>query len=428
MPLNTYNLGFTISDLPEFCGPDELSDCIIKLRASMVQKHGGARSSPLSDDGIHWLIKLAYYTSLIAEEGRYPRFRLMSTKHGPDSPWIAASFETPINDVDSLRRLAPAVSETDCALLVTERDGNLICTGSIMVSERGFATKIGRPEIASVGQSPSLIIRVDGPGHLRASEIPYTLVLDRAQIRQVVDYFNVDQVRELWKELAEHMVGETTTFLGEESRKYFGGPWGLEQLIHKAWSRVLATTVDRNHGGAFVVLPTEGTPEDFSIHCKHPAQMNFGDDIIQFWQSCIHYANAKDGSEGAAHAWNWRRAALFDKAVILAGLSSVDGCVVLNRKLQVLGFVGEIRVTNKQADEAVRPYKNLATNETEPDEEVLKRLGTRHRSAFRLAKVYPRTIVFVISQDGDLRIFCSDESYVYGFDRLHAWVHHRESQ
>jgi len=34
----------------------------------------------------------------------------------------------------------------------------------------------------------------------------------------------------------------------------------------------------------------------------------------------------------------------------------------------------------------------------------------------------------VVSQDGDLRIFTSTQDDVFGFDRLHAWVHQSESE
>ncbi len=430
MPLNTFTLGLTIGDLPEFCGPDDLSDGIISIRESKLESHGSDSKwlSPISNEGISRLITLAYYTSFAAEEGRYPCFRLMSTDFFENSIWYAADFNTPINDVESLRRLAPAVSETDSALLIKERDGVLLCIGSVIVNDMGFSTKIGRPEIVGVGQSPSLIVRVDGPGCIRATETGFTLVLDRGRIRQVVDYWNVQQIRDLWVNLATQMVDSTASIHGEESRKYFGGTHSLAQFIHKAWSKVLTTAIDKHHGGAFVLLPKQGKPEDFDIRCKYPAQMRFGEDILQFWLSCFKHAAARDDRERdkSTDAWSWRRTSVFAKAEILSALSSVDGCVVLDRNLQVLGFGGEIRVYDDKVKKAPRALKNLKTGQLTPEDE-LEQMGTRHRSAYRLAKVHPGIIVFVISQDGDLRIFCSDESHVFGFDRLHAWVHQYES-
>ena len=427
MPLNTITFGPPLTDLPEFCGPDELTDAVIRLRKYQLERIGEGYLSPISDAGIRRLIKLAYYTSLVAEEGRYPHFRLICTKESGDSIFATANFEVEIDGVEAFRRLAPSVSETDGALRVVERDGGLHCTGSMIVSEMGFGAPIGRPEIVSGGRSPSLIVRVDGPGCIRATEGSYTYVLEGGRIRQVVDYGMIKQLQGLWDKLVGQMVENTASIYGEDSRKYF--PDAPPGLIHKAWSKVLATTIDKHHGGVFVVLPTEGNPEDFGIHCRYPAQMDFGDDILQFWQSCINHATkgARE-SERAIRRWNWRRAAVFDKAGVLAGLSSVDGCVVLNRNLQVLGFGGVIQVNEQQAQEAARTLKNLKTGEPVREEDALNGLGTRHRSAYRLAKVYPGMIVFVISQDGDLRVFCSDEDYVFGFEHLHAWVHSYESE
>ncbi len=431
MPLNTFTCGLTFGDLPEFCGPDDLSEAIISLREHKLEGHEGKSPflSPISNNSIRRLITLAYYTSFAAEEGRYPRFRLISSKYyGAGDPRYVTCFETQIRDVDSLRRLAPIVSENDSALLITERDGSLLCTGSVIVNDMGYGTKIGRPEIIGVGRSPSFTIRVDRPGRLRATEDIFTLVLDSGRISQVVPYESVRQTQELWRHLASQMIDSTASIYGEESRKLFCGSHALEQLINKAWSRVLTSTIDKQHGGAFVILPTEGNLKNHSIRCKYPAQMQFGENILRFWQSCVSHARAEDGREHekAIDKWNRCREILFSKAEILAGLSSVDGCVVLNRNLQVLGFGGEIRVDNEMVKTAPRLLRNIKTNQ--PMENELEQMGTRHRSAYRLVKVYPGVIVFVISQDGDLRIFCSDESNVFGFDRLHAWAHRYESE
>jgi len=428
MPLNTFTLGLTLTDLPEFCGPDDLSDAIVSLRNSERPPFPGEWFAPISDDGIRRLIKLAFFTSLVAEEGRYPRFRMMNANVPELGFWLAATFNIPITDVDSLRRIAPAASETDSALLITERDGALHCTGSVIVNDMGFGTRIGRPEILGFGQPPSLILRVDGPGRLRASEDCYTLMLDGGRMRQVVDYRLVPQVQELWDALGAQMIDAIAQVQGEESRKYFGGFHRIGEFIHKAWSCVLASAIGRGHGGAFIVLPTTGSPEEFDIRCKYPAQMQFGDDIREFWVSCITYAQAKDDGERerAAHHWNWRRAAVFTKAQILAGLSSVDGCVVVDRSLKVVGFGGEIRIDDAKLQAAPRTLRDKKTGALLPKANV-EQMGTRHRSAYRLAKTHPGIIAFVISQDGDLRIFCSDEHDVFGFDRLHAWVHEHES-
>src|SRR5688572_12570158 len=111
MPLNSFTCGLTFQDLNEFCGPDDLRDAIISIRKS------GAFATPISDQGIRRLIKLVYYASLAPEEGRFPRSRFIVRKPGTGDVFIAGHFEVELKDIDTLRRLAPAVSGSDGALL-----------------------------------------------------------------------------------------------------------------------------------------------------------------------------------------------------------------------------------------------------------------------------------------------------------------------
>jgi hypothetical protein len=80
------------------------------------------------------------------------------------------------------------------------------------------------------------------------------------------------------------------------------------------------------------------------------------------------------------------------------------------------GFGGSINV-DRNGDEK-RPCIHLATKEVVPRNELLHPLGERHKSAYYLCHEVPGCIAFVISQDGDLRVFASDESHVYYGDHL----------
>jgi DNA integrity scanning protein DisA with diadenylate cyclase activity len=91
----------------------------------------------------------------------------------------------------------------------------------------------------------------------------------------------------------------------------------------------------------------------------------------------------------------------------------------------VLGFGGVIGLGEFDAKvvDSPRKLKNVKTGAIHDDSEIASLgLGTRHRSAFRLCKAHANSLVFVVSQDGDLRVFFSDDEFVYGFERLYAWV------
>ena len=432
MALNSFTVGLQIADLPQFSGPRDLSNTFVLIRRHLnPQTADAVPRAPISDAGIHRLVQLAYQTSLAEEEGRFPEFKLVNAHLDPSDSSLAATLDVRLDDLDSLRRLAPAVSGTHAGLLVVEDgDGDgLRCTGILLTGEMGRDIKIGRPEIVPIGRQPSLVVRVLGPASLRLTEGWYTLVLERGRIRQIVDYGLVAQVSELWKDFAGRVLDRIVTRRGDQARHYFGGADTLADFTHKAWSRVLSRAMERRHGGSFVILPGSGRPEDFDIRCTYAPSIALGEDIHDFWDTCIEHSLSKDseGREEADHAWNWRRSAVFAKADIVSGLSSVDGCVVLDRNLRVSGFGGEILVDRARVNQEARDLRNLKTGDLMPVSE-LDRLGTRHRSAYRLAKAHPGVIAFVVSQDGDLRIFTSTQDDVFGFDRLHAWVHQSESE
>lgn len=98
----------------------------------------------------------------------------------------------------------------------------------------------------------------------------------------------------------------------------------------------------------------------------------------------------------------------------VADLASVDGCVIFDRELRVHGFAA--RIASRTNDHALT-LRNAKTGDA-IGAEKLRGLGTRHRSAIDLCRSVPNAIAFVVSQDGELRVFCSDETGAYGFEGL----------
>src|SRR5205823_5634323 len=99
-------------------------------------------------------------------------------------------------------------------------------------------------------------------------------------------------------------------------------------------------------------------------------------------------------------------------------LSATDRCVVLDRTLTVHGFGGSIYSKHQPGDEVCIWVRGESKQEVAA-KELLQRFGERHRSAYCLCKEVPNSLAFVISQDGDLRIFANDEAGVYFYDLVH---------
>jgi hypothetical protein len=199
----------------------------------------------------------------------------------------------------------------------------------------------------------------------------------------------------------------------------FGGEQGMTRLVREVLSRCLRSAVEARHGGSFVIIPCDCTdPEPFNISCKYYSHdLDMGAEIADFWRACMRCARARSTDEFAAslEPWRYRRSQLVAKATALADLSCIDGCVVLNKHLQLCGFGGEIRVTDEQARNSPLQFRNARTGKAYEHGEYLRMIGgTRHRSAARLCRAFDNSVAFVISQDGELRVLFSDGD-VYGF-------------
>jgi hypothetical protein len=149
----------------------------------------------LSDDDIRNIVQLAYHASLLPEEGRYPRFRLVFTPqsfgHGIrfSESWLGHRMDSP----ESIRRLAPVLVANGTALLIgTGFDGQLVawqiadferfCSGPPVTSNRLL-------DVITLAGGV-LFLRVDGPGDFRAKLHPSPVFhLRGGEIRTLCSYY-----------------------------------------------------------------------------------------------------------------------------------------------------------------------------------------------------------------------------------------------
>jgi hypothetical protein len=84
--------------------------------------------------------------------------------------------------------------------------------------------------------------------------------------------------------------------------------------------------------------------------------------------------------------------ALFEVAHLVAGLSHVDGTVMMTDCLEILGFGVEI---GGDLPEVMRVARAHDLEGTEREWVRTDRVGTRHRSAYRLCQAVHDTLAFV---------------------------------
>jgi hypothetical protein len=158
------------------------------------------------------------------------------------------------------------------------------------------------------------------------------------------------------------------------------------------------------HGGGLVVA-TEAALSQLDI--KYPVQgLDLGDEAIRFWRACTL---ATSHEQGPLRPWHLARTRLLRIAEVIGDMANVDGCVVLNGSMRVLGFGAKILTSEAEVSASQIMFSRVRSGEPWEDQSGRDLGGTRHQSAFRFVMANPLCSAYIISQDGDLTLFNSDE-------------------
>jgi hypothetical protein len=406
----------------DFATPADLAGLITDFRG-WVQGSSGPGFQPLteqgaiSEQGLGRLLLLANQASFHTDEGRYTRARLfvpdVDRRAHPVS--INHLFTPPkqLSGPKVISQLAPTLVAEDSALVVQEAAGDLACVGiSLLDAADASRPLLGMPRgwSRAVG---GLQVQVLAPGELRVSEgrveftlrangiLAYSWVASAAQVDRWIE--------ELTLNLAE--------WCSAEDKDWTARPLTVPGAdVRALWSHVLREAARLRHGGAFVVVPD---PQQAPIRLKYPTQpLALGDELAELWLAlarAYHLLGSKLSTDALEQARR-RRHQLWSTAASVGHLSAPDGCVVIDRRMTVHGFGGTIETG--AAESAIRTYADSRTHAPLAEEQLLVRFGHRHRSAFLLCKAVPDAIAFVISQDGDLSVFSSDDRHIYCDENL----------
>lgn len=379
-----------------FEGPDELSR---RLQTAFDASMAGVTDLPR-------LVKLLYHASLIPDEGRYPRFRVLC---GGETFGHTVEFAEPspnVNSVESIRRLVPAISDPNIAVRIVE-DVNHNFRAKQIIDFREHSAR-GDAEAISEASLPdgTLTIRVDGPGELRAAIQPGPIFHLRGnRVRELVAF---DKSILPFRKLVEGLCRSVHGSVCSTAAAAHLTPELLTDIFLYVWATMMADVINRRHGGAFLILPQSDCPY---VRPRFLANGNLFHAFTSTMSTLIERVgeNLSEGSK----LWLLHREHLLRLARMHGQLSATDGAVVFDCGLRLLGFGAKITGTN-----LTLPIQNVITGQL-ADEEAFG--GMRHRSAAELVRSTAGAIAFVISQDGDLSAFYSDESSAYWLPNLDAW-------
>ncbi len=260
-----------------------------------------------------------------------------------------------------------------------------------------------------------------GPGHIRIDPGFIEFELRAGQIRQCTQLRSLPAVRALAAEFGASVGEEVISKLklGDEECKLFGG---LRTCIRdeKLLELVLRPILDAGHGGAVLVIPSRDVPwlRESLLQPQEVTDLNLTHRSVDHLSACVefHYpTDAKRDLTTRTRRWLQTRGRLTVAARTIGELASVDGCVVLDRALSVVGFGAKINVSREQAVSSAIQFKNAKTSEQVPLDDLEKIGGMRLQSALRFCKCYPNVVAFVVSQDQEMKVLWSEKEDAFAF-------------
>ncbi len=388
---------------------------------------------------IQHLCDRLYAASLLKEEGRAVRARIViappesfTDTEGPPQGIHAIRFSVPLALTSAeIKRLSPAASFYHSVIAVWPDKERGFSIWGILNSGPRWMNLIagGRKPVGS--NLPFPMIHVRDPGWLLFYQDYNMLAEWRGQEFHCprMDVFQSRIMRNRFAKLRQRLVEGTDpkslpTTLSAEI---------YADLIHRIGMQFLRRVVNlvrtSGHGGSLVLVPLaeDGVRRtDQWIDCKYAAAADAAGLRVRHIVEAMLRRLGQLCPEGTTmeDAWNCfltssdtqmdeLEEAFFELARLYSDMMQVDGALILEHGLGVVGFGGEIRVDLS----VVHVEQAHDLDRTSASRWDVLNDGTRHRSIYRLCAVDPEVVGYVISQDGQVRMIANVG------DTVTFWMH-----
>jgi len=182
--------------------------------------------------------------------------------------------------------------------------------------------------------------------------------------------------------------------------------------------RILFYVREKQHGGMVIVIPESIDKTDTRItdrlNIKYACSYDYIWEILvrslvnfrKYHDLFDHLYEARDPLTTSQFRTYYELSserqdldeALGDVAQAIAGLTSVDGAVVMTDRFEVLGFGAEVTAISPSLKEVV------VSAGSKHGSAAIQAYGTRHRAAFRFCSSFEDCVVFVVSRDGGVKV------------------------
>jgi hypothetical protein len=406
----------------------------------------GSGSDSLPDSEVlEYLISVCYQASLLRDEERPVRFRLLlrapdrlDARQGPPEGLHRVAFTEHLSlDEEELRRLSIAADFYRSLIGAQLEEGRgLRIWGLVNSGPRWLHEVHGGRKISEL-LPPALVIRVTGPGRIAVCKGSVTIAtLNSGRI--ALPWLGLMASR--WLMTSFTPTGDRLFELHREVRLREGAGWAeldpafIRILTRQVYRRVISIVRNSHHGGTIILVPPERANEVLSENPYIDIKYKFVDEESRhrLEDLYLHLMNAlaedcgRRGLLDRPAGWNDYVSndnnaierldkAIFETAHFIADLAAMDGAVVMTKALDLLGFGGEILSGSHKIETVARA---LDAEGDQVQMESTRGVGTRHRSAYRLCNELHDAIAVVISQDGAVRVVIWKDSMVIYWDQV----------
>ncbi|BAZ28329.1 pentapeptide repeat-containing protein [Cylindrospermum sp. NIES-4074] len=416
----------------------------------------------LIEDDFKKLINMAFLVTFKKEESRYPKFQIyIRSKTDKPAHNLIVKFDEPIkinlDNISPLSRMGIGIPQKVGALVVEKENSHLQLTGIVQINNHD---ELFGELLESKTHLVGIFIIIENPGSIHILfNLPNgskrQLEFTGAEVKINADAVQNPLVNICFFEIAAKIIKEkySSHYKAEEFNKFFE----LIKIIQKVWHRILKLVVNRNRGGQFVIvssniLEREDPYLDIAYFHQPNRDENYRNPIIDFFEKYYKYRTSYRMRQDSFsrdlfndHDLLESYHNLIQYIDIIANLSTIDGNIVFDQYLNLIGFGGEVKVKDDPDSEKFKyfeykvktDFNTPLINQNIPNdinkllgrEELIKLLlgadylesldenpnanrweskeyGTRHRSAARLCTVPDlNAFVFVVSQTGAVREF-----------------------
>jgi hypothetical protein len=381
---------------------------------------------------LNQLLDVCYHASFLVEESRPVTFRAVFLEHTtPIKPLEADQshptelylFDAPVPfTAEELRQVAPAADLTSVLIAIQCTDAGSGALGIVGLVDIGSSlwamSRHERP--MGHGLPDALIIAVTKPGQLTISRG------SRPVIRLLDGGLAVPAGNVCLRGPVGDFFGEAADWFVEQACALASQPYHAEvqnddlMLAYTTFVELLLfSATDLGHGGTILFVSDALSHEDprllNRVHIKYPTPSRRPQEVLVHkmamrlqWQAqygalyekkAISHS-ALQGLDALDDAQQDAVDAVRDLAKFLAGLTAVDGAVLLTDRLRLLGFGAEVLTASKKIDSVRSARSAFADKYTEVP---MSAFGTRHRSAFRFCSSLEPSVAFIMSQDGGVK-------------------------